>query len=250
MKLLYIFPRTTVDATERTAEHARRRGILQSAASLGTHVDIRELEGCPPAIESLCDAYAVAPHIIAMAQRFEEQYDGMIVGCFGDPAVDAAIEVTRIPIVGCGVSSMVVALLLGQRFAILSPGDRPSAHLRPMLMAAGLLDRYAGAVGVGIGVTGFAVDRAHTLEAVTRAGVRALELGADVLLIGCLSLAFTDVGDALQERLGVPVVNPVRVALGTCEMLVSARLTPYRPDRAAACSSRTTAHAASVEVSK
>jgi allantoin racemase len=49
-----------------------------------------------------------------------------------------------------------------------------------------------------------------------------------VILLGCLSLAFTDVTEQLQERLGVPVVNPVRVAVSTAEMLVTAGLTPRR----------------------
>src|SRR5437660_6413234 len=84
MRLLYIFPRTTPDPIEREAEHLSRRETLQRAASPGTIVDIRELEGCPPAIESRRDAYAVAPAVIAMAERLEREYESMIVGWFSD----------------------------------------------------------------------------------------------------------------------------------------------------------------------
>ena len=226
MRLLYIFPRTTRDPAERAAEHARRRAILQAAAGPGTTVDLRELEAAPPAIESIRDAYAAAPGIIATAQALQDRYDAMIVGCFGDPAVDGAIEGTRIPIVGCALPSMAAALLLGRQFAILSPTASAAAGVRTLVMAAGLLDRYAGAVAVGIGVREFAVDPERTLEAVTAAGRRAMDLGADVLILGCLSLAFTDAGDRVQERLGIPVVNPLRIAVRTCEMLVAAGLRP------------------------
>ncbi len=228
MQLLYIFPRTTSDMAERAAEHSRRRGILQAAAAPSTTIDIRELEGCPPAIESIRDSYAVAPAIIATAQEFEDRYDAMIVGCFGDPAVDGAIEGTSIPIVGCALPSMAAALLLGHQFAVLSPTASSAAGLRTMVMAAGLLDRYAGAVPVGIGVREFATDSARTLAAVMEAGQRAMDLGADVLILGCLSLAFTDAGDRVQEHLGIPVINPLRIAVRTCEMLVGAGLRPSR----------------------
>ena len=228
MKILYIFPRTTPDPIERTAEHARRRVVLQRAASPGTIVDIRELDGCPPAIESRRDAYAVAPAIIAMAQEVERDYDAMIVGCFSDPAVDGALEGTAIPIVGCGLPAMAAALLLGDRFAVLSPTSVSVAHVRVLVMTAGLLDRYAGAIPLGIGVREFAANPARTLQVVTEAGQRALDQGADVILLGCLSLAFTGVGDELQQRLGVPVINPLRVAVRTAEMLIAAGLSPRR----------------------
>ncbi len=231
MKILYIFPRTTPDPGERQAEHGRRWAILQRAASAGTVVDIQELEGCPPAIESRRDAYAVAPAIIATAERLEGEYDAMIVGCFSDPAVDGALEGTRIPIIGCGLPAMAAALLLGPRFAVLSPSAASAAHVRDLVMAAGLLDRYAGAVPLGIGVREFTADPARTLRAVTDAGQQALAGGADVLLLGCLSLAFTGAGDELQRQLGVPVVNPLRIAVRTAEMLVAAGVSPRRiPD--------------------
>ena len=228
MRLLYIFPRTTPDPAARAAERLRRRDILQATASAGTTVDIRELEDCPPAIESIRDAYAVSPAIVALAQELEDQYDAMIVGCFGDPAVDGALEGTRIPIVGCALPSMAAALLLGHQFGVLSPSASSAARVRTLVMTHGLLDRYAGAAPLGIGVREFALDPARTLEVATEAGRRVMERGADVLLLGCLSLAFTGAGDELQDRLGIPVVNPLRVAVRTCEMLVGAGLTPSR----------------------
>jgi len=225
MRILYIFPRTTPDPVERAAEHAQRSEILQAVASKGTIVDIRELEDCPPSIESIRDAYAVSPAIVALAEELENHYDGMIVGCFGDPAVDGAIETTRIPIVGCALPSMTLALLLGQQFGVLSPSPSSAARLRTMVMAQGLLDRYAGAEPLGIGVREFARDPEWTLEVATEAGRRIMARGAEVILLGCLSLAFTGVGDELQERLGIPVINPLRAAVRTCETLCSLRLT-------------------------
>lgn len=228
MQILYIFPRTTPDAVERASEHARRRAILNTAASFGTTIDIRELDGCPPAIESIRDAYAVAPGIIAMAQEFEDRYEAIIVGCFGDPAVDGALEGTRIPIIGCALPAMATALLLGDRFAVLSPTESSAAHMRAQVRSVGLLERYAGAVGVGIGVREFALDPEKTLSVVVEAGRKAMDLGAEVLLLGCMSLAFAGVSDLVQARLGIPVINPIQTAVRAAETLVGAGLTPSR----------------------
>lgn len=228
MRILYILPRTTPTAAEREQVHTTRQQILQHAASHGTTVDIRELEGCPPAIESVKDEFLVSPGIIEMAESLEDQYDAMIVGCFGDPAVEAAIEVTSIPIIGCALPAMTTSLILGHQFAVLSPTESSSAGVRRMVMANGLLDRFAGAIPVGMGVREFSQDPQRAIDVTMAAGQKALDLGADVLVLGCLSLAFTEVGDAIQEKLGVPVVNPLRVAVQTCEMLVNAGLTPSR----------------------
>jgi len=229
MKLLYIFPRTTADPSERTAEHDRRVAILQASASAGTTVDLRELQNCPPAVESIRDAYEVAPAVVAMAQQLQQEYDAMIVGCFSDPGVEGAIEATaKIPVIGCARPSISAALLLGQRFSILSPSASSAWRAQTLVMASGVLDRYAGAFPLNIGVREFGTNAQRALDVATDVGNRAIESGADVLLLGCLSLAFTSVGDTLQERLGIPIVNPVRIAVRTCEMLVSAGLAPAR----------------------
>jgi allantoin racemase len=229
MKLLYIFPRLTPDPAERAAEHAFRLSALQRMARPDTTVAIRELDAGPPAVESLQDAYAVAPGIITMARDCESEFDAMIVGCFTDPAVDGAIEGTRrVPIIGTGLPAMSAALMLGQRFAILSPTPNSAARARTLVVTNGLLDRFVMALPLGIGVREFQRDPERTLAAASEVGQRAVDLGADVILLGCLSLAFTDVTEQLSHRLGVPVVNPVHVAVSTAEMLVSSSLTPRR----------------------
>ena len=39
-----------------------------------------------------------------------------------------------------------------------------------------------------------------------------------------MSMAFLDITDALQSRVGMPVVNPVAAALKTAEMVVTMKL--------------------------
>jgi allantoin racemase len=59
------------------------------------------------------------------------------------------------------------------------------------------------------------------------------EDGADVLILGCMSMAFHDVTQELQERVGVPVVNPVAASLAMAELVARQKLVHskrYWPD--------------------
>jgi allantoin racemase len=45
-----------------------------------------------------------------------------------------------------------------------------------------------------------------------------------VLILGCMSMAFHDITGLLQERLDVPVINPVLTSLAFAELCVRAGL--------------------------
>lgn len=48
--------------------------------------------------------------------------------------------------------------------------------------------------------------------------------GAEALTLECMSLGFQNVDKKLQEKLGVQVLNPVKVAVKMAELLVDLRL--------------------------
>jgi allantoin racemase len=51
---------------------------------------------------------------------------------------------------------------------------------------------------------------------------------AEALILGCMSMGFLDVAEAVAPDLGIPVLNPTVVALKFAELLVGARLTHFR----------------------
>ncbi len=61
------------------------------------------------------------------------------------------------------------------------------------------------------------------MDRIVEAGRRCLEEdGADVIVLGCMSMAFLPgVARALQAELGRPIINPVLAALKTAEMSVA-----------------------------
>ncbi len=85
--------------------------------------------------------------------------------------------------------------------------------------------KFASVRGIAMSVLDLAQHREATFARVADMGRRLVqEDGADVLVLGCMSMAFLDITDDLQVRLGIPVVNPVMAALKTAEMVVAMHL--------------------------
>lgn len=117
-------------------EVERRRSFLQANAAPATRVEVRSVAAGYPSIESERDAVAVSPHIVAGLRRAAaEGASAGIVGCFSDPALDAVRETVRMPVVGPGQSSVLLAMQLGERFSILSPLDSGAKRQLPRLRA-------------------------------------------------------------------------------------------------------------------
>ena len=137
-----------------------------------------------------------------------------VVACFSDPGLEPMREVVEMPVVGPGASAMHLAAQLGSRFSIISPSDGGGGRVRARLRAMGLADNFASVRGISMSVLDLAQQREATLDRIAGVGRNiAEEDGADVLVLGCMSMAFLEITDDLQERTGMPVVNPVCAAL-------------------------------------
>lgn len=205
------------------AEVARRQQFLRDHAAPGMEVDVWSLTEGRAAIESDTDAVLAAPRILDGIVRAEaEGADAAILGCFGDPAIDAARESVSIPVIGAGEAAMLLALQLGYRFSIISPIagglGRRAAHARLL----GIESRYASTRGLGIDIAAMAQGNFDPRPAIIAAGRRCVEEdGAEVLVLGCMSFAFLGLTSEVQEAVGVPVVNPVIAALKSAETMLA-----------------------------
>lgn len=216
-------------------EPERRRRFLAAHAAPGVAVEVRSAARARDAIESDWDAVEAGPAIvrgIVAAER--EGFDAAIVGCFSDPALDAAREAVTIPVVGPGAASVLLALQVADRFSILAPGSGEGGRTRAFLRGLGLESRLVSVRGVGMSVAEMAraaeaggLDAAIArIAAPARACVE--EDGAEALIFGCMSMAFLDPTPAIAAHVRVPVVNPVLAALRAAETLSSLGLTHSR----------------------
>lgn len=217
------------------AEPERRRRFLAAHARPGVAVEVRSAARARDAIESDWDAVEAGPAIVRGIRAAErEGFDAAIVGCFSDPALDAAREAVAIPVVGSGSASVLLTLQVADRFSILSPGSGGGGRTRAFLRALGLESRLASVRGVGLSVAEMAraveEDALDAAIAKIAAPARACveEDGAEALIFGCMSMAFLDPTPAIAERVRVPVINPVLAALNTAQTLCSLGLAQSR----------------------
>src|SRR5262245_16324175 len=226
MRILYQLT-SPMHKTVGSAEVARRQGVLQEAAAAGTEVIAEPTATGPAAIESAHDAGLVVPELIRLGPLVQQRgFEALIIGCYSDPGIDALRELLAIPVIGPGAASLHLAAQLGTRISVLTPSGRGYGRVAARLRALGLAPLLASVRGIGLSVMDLATQKPGALDRAAEAAQVAVEQdGADVLVLGCMSMAFLpDVTAKLGERVGVPIVNPVLAALKTAEAVVSLRL--------------------------
>ena len=220
-RILYALPGAMSKTPLGPAELVRRGKILEGWAAPDVEVVVRDVPTGPASIESAYEEYiSVAPTAALLRDAEAEGFDVAIVGCFGDPGLDALREITTtMAVVGPGEAAFHLAAMLGERFGIVTVTDGIVGPLRHLVARSGLAERLSGIEVIEVAVLEMANGPDATLAAVRERGRQLVAAGADVLVLGCMTMAFLDVTAELERDLGVPVVNPARASLHTAEML-------------------------------
>lgn len=227
MKILYIVPGVMSMTDLGAKELERRKNILQGWADTEIEIEITDIMSGPMSIESAYEEYLSIPETVSRIVDAEKKgLAGIILGCFGDPGIDAAREMVKIPIVGPGESSMFFASLLGQRFSIVTVMSSVVPSLKKRARLAGMESRLASILPTGIPVLELPKDLEKTKRTILERSEQAIRRdGADVIILGCMSMAFLGISDEIQDILEIPVVNPALVALKVLETMIGANLT-------------------------
>lgn len=239
MKILFIVPGSMAKTDLGAEELTRRRKILQAHARSGTVVEVRDIEDGPRSIESAYEEYMSVPGTVKKAVLAEKEgFDGVILGCFGDPGLDALREVVSIPVVGPGETAMHAAAMLGTRFSVVTVLDSVVPSLEKLARIVGVDSRLASVRAVNVPVLELTKNSEATTDRMIEESRNAIcEDKADVIVLGCMSMAFMGVSDKMQKTLGIPVVNPAVVSLAVLEGLVGCGLSqskkayPFPPEK-------------------
>jgi allantoin racemase len=223
VKILYLIPGWMSQTDAGRQELRRRQSFLQQAASPTTQVEVWDVEGGPASIESITEEYLSVPGALAPAQEAARYgVDGIILGCFGDPGVDAARELLTIPVVGPGEASMLLAASLGHRISIVTILESVMHPLRRLAREVGVESKLASIRAINTPVLALGQQREETYQRVLRAAQDARDIdGADVIVLGCMTMAFLGDHRRLAEAVELPVVNPVQAALKLIEAQVA-----------------------------
>ncbi|MEM4488363.1 MAG: aspartate/glutamate racemase family protein [Desulfurococcaceae archaeon] len=198
---------------------------IRNATNGLVSIDVIYLEKGVASIESAYDEYVSAPYILEKVVWAEENsYDAVIIDCFGDPALDAARELVRIPVVGPNQASTHLAALIASRFSIINILRETENLVRSLVTKYGLVNHLASIENIEMPVLDLRKDPDKLLEKIVESAKRAFnEHSANAVVLGCTGMSF--VADMAEERLRsigieMPVIDPLRTAIHTAVSLV------------------------------
>lgn len=175
-------------------------------------------------------AYAIAGHAVLDAYvREGAGADAVLVGCFGDPGLQALREIATVPVVGLAEAALLEAAQCG-RFSIVTGGERWVPILRRLAAGMGLAGQLAGIHVVTESGAALAADPQRALDVLARLCQQAMVSDApDCLILGGAALA--GVGDTLSRSLELPVIDSVSAGMrGLQAALSGARAPRAGPD--------------------
>ncbi len=208
------------------AEVNRRQAYARSFLGPDTTLDVAVPKEGVGSVESRADAALAVPALLESVQRAERDgYDAVIISCFSDPGLEACRELVSIPVTASAQASMHVAAQLGSKFSVIAPGKKRSSRGQENPRKYGLWEKFASVRNSGLSVMDLARDKNKTLERLAEVGSEIVERdGSDVLILGCMSMAFHGIERELSDRIGVPVVNPVPASIMMAELFVRSGL--------------------------
>ncbi len=225
MKFLVVNPNTSAAVSRRLQQH-----VVAILAGLAAAAEVRTATATFGA-SYIADAasFAIAAHAALDAAASDcalhGEPDAILLGCFGDPGIEALREAIGRPVVGLAEAALREAASHG-RFAIVTGG----VAWRPML------ERLARSLGWGerlVGVHAFeatgaqlAADPDAAIESL-RSACRVASAGADAVVLGGAGLA--GMAARIASSLDVPLIDSVTA--GALALLRAGQATSTAPAR-------------------
>ena len=205
-------------------------GIANRAAQIpdeilgpDTEVECVPVRNSATLVDSYYEDLVFDMYIAEAGLRAEEEgYDAVVMDTVSDSGLWALRSRLTIPVIGPGLVSYAVAIMLGKRFSIITMWDKWTHLYEKNFALYDLRHKCASvrAVNIPPDVEAlFTGKEREMFERLTEEGRRAIEEdGADVLLLG--STTMHQAGAYMAANLPAPVVNPGPVAIAMAEMFV------------------------------
>lgn len=200
-----------------TAEKQRREDIA-NGLSAGDVTVIEAFGPGPSSIESVVEDTWSAMGVMRTVWELDDDYDSFVIGCFGDPGLRATRELVETPVIGPCEATLHTAVQVADRFSWLTILDATVPKSRARAHELGLHDKCVSIRSVDAPVESISHDSDELVERMVETGRTAIsEDGAEVVIPGCMSLAFMQVHERIESRLGVPFLDPATIALEQAE---------------------------------
>jgi Asp/Glu/hydantoin racemase len=210
-KILVINPNSNAQVTLNLAE-ALQPLLFEG----GPEIDCVTLSEGPFGVETQADADSVTMPLRALVAA-DNSSDAFVIACYSDPGLQVCREATKRPVFGIAESGVLTALARGDRFGVIAIGQRSiSRHMRYLRQMC-LTDRLVGERPLNMSVAETASGEGTLARMIDVGRTLKDDDGANVIVMGCAGMSRHRA--ALEDRLGIPVIDPtqaaVAMALGT-----------------------------------
>jgi allantoin racemase len=205
-------------------EIQRRQDLIGSWLPVGFAI---ELIGSPKSPEFLDEAHhfddAVAEAGALLSSLTPEEFAVVIEGGALDPGLDKARAASPVPVVGPGEASMYVASILNRPTSIITVDEHAVAAAERMLAILPMAPPISSIRSIETPVREVMKDFGRAEARILHSAERAIaDDGAEAIFLGAMILGMLPASGTFRERLGVPVFNPVRIAVAAAVQLAQA----------------------------
>lgn len=199
--------------------------LLNQVVHPGTSLDLHYLEFGFPSVESELSHTVNAAQVIVETLRSDlSSYDGIFVNCFDDPGVLPLREALTIPVCGGYVPSMLTAMSLGERIAVITTDERciPNEERKARMYQ---FDRHLVTVGcVSIAVVDLLERQEELLERLAEECQRLYrDYRVNAICLGCtvMSSIYNPLRKLLaQQGCPVHIVEPMATGIHWLENMI------------------------------
>ena len=188
------------------------------------HFEYRSVKAGPVNYSSHHDFVLADASIFEAGCRAQQEgFAAVCIDTMSDSGVAALRSVLDIPVFGPGKVSMLTALMLGDRFSILTMASRWKPLYKKALDELGMHHKCASVRAIEVNPDNQALlsgKEEEVFPLLEAAAMKAIEIdGADVIILG--STTMHQAHAHLQARLPVPVINPGPLSYKIAESMLA-----------------------------
>jgi allantoin racemase len=213
MKILIVNPNTSDEMT---------KGIYDTAikyARKDTEIEAVSNTKGPASIESNYEELLASEGVLDwVIKANEENYEAVIIACFGDPALEGAKEISKIPVYGIAETAMHFAGILGRKFSIITDLDREIPWVERDVRRFSLEAKLASIRAPNIPVLELQAQKDLTEKGlIEQSKIAIQEDKAEVIILGCAGMVGFD--KVVEKEIGAPVLDGVVCAVKFAESM-------------------------------
>jgi allantoin racemase len=197
---------------------------LSTAKRKDVELSVVSIEKGPASIESAYDEEIAAPWILEKVKEAEEmKFDAVIIDCMGDPALNAARELVKIPVIGPCQASMAITSTICDKFSVVTVLKRLLPLFWRKVKEYGFDTKVASVRSVEVPVLELEKKRSEVKAKLLAESKKAIiEDEASAIILGCTGMV--GMAEELQKVIGVPVIDPAVASIKLAECLVEMKV--------------------------